>query len=56
MDVHHRSCTVCGTAFTVPRTPGRPAEKCSERCRVIAQRQHRRNYILRHFADIAAAS
>jgi predicted nucleic acid-binding Zn ribbon protein len=42
-----RTCTTCGSAFEVPRQPGRPAEKCSDRCRQIAAREHQRNYLMR---------
>ncbi len=50
-----RTCTVCGENFTSPRTVGRPSEKCSDECRVIAQRIHRRNYNLRVLRDYIAA-
>ncbi len=50
-----RTCTTCHQNFTSPRTVGRPPEKCSEECRTIAQRVHRRNYILRHYAAPLAA-
>ncbi len=51
-----RTCTTCGSSFTAPRLPGRPPEKCSDECRVIAQRIHRRSYILRHYAAAPVAA
>ncbi len=54
MDVRLRSCTICGESFTSPRTPGRPRELCSDTCRVLAQRQHRINYVLRQAGALAA--
>jgi hypothetical protein len=43
-DSHIRICTECGAPFESPRTLGRPAEKCSSRCRALAARKSRQKY------------
>ncbi len=50
-----RECTVCEESFTIPRTVGRPRERCSDRCDAIAKRRNRINYVLRHYAAPVAA-
>ncbi len=50
-----RTCTVCEESFTVPRTVGRPRERCSDRCDAIAKRRNRVRYILRTYAEPIAA-
>lgn len=54
MDIRLRDCTVCGGEVVSLRTPGRPRSLCSTRCRVVAQRNYRRQYLLRQASALAA--
>ncbi len=46
-DIRFRRCTICDQAFEVPRSIGRPAEKCSQACRREAARRQQHAYIRR---------